>query len=379
MKIVLLILSIILLFGSCKKNNDEHFKKAIVGEWVFAKAEEKNPPKKAEVVTEFSPDIYWKRAYQFYENDSCEYKLGFFDRYHDKKTQDIMMLFKGTETQYKIEDDSLKIYFPNIDKWRSTKIKSIMADTLTLQFNDSTFAKFAKRRYTINQNESYDQIIISSSECCGSCPISNISIHKSGEVLYDGERFNLINGLYTSYITPQLYAKLELEFKKVGIDTLKTRYTRGVKGISTITITFIKNNHIYKTIVNEDYEAPDELYWAYLPVWFLHQRLHLKPYTHQKPAIAYRNSLYREEHISQIGSKKIIYLKQSEAFFLQTELFKSTIVSNSTPWKPTYIIDKCYAGTDLYITTDGRYFEYQDKLYDLGYNFIEQNNLEKTK
>jgi len=379
MKIVLLILSFILLFGSCKKDNDEVFKKAIVGEWVFVKAEEKNPTKKVEIEFELPPDVYWKKAYQFYGNDSCEYKLGFFDRYHDKETQDIIMIFKGIESIYKIEDDSLKIYFPNINKWKSTKIRSITADTLTLEHNDSIFSKYAKRHYTINQNESYDQIIVSSSECCGSCPISNISIHKSGEVIYDGKAFNLINGLHTSRIIPQLYTKLELEFKKVGIDTLKTLYAAHGRRGQGITVTLIKNNQIYKTIINHHYQAPDEFYWAYMPVWFLYQRLLLKPDTHKKPVVAYRCSFSSEDNTSQIDSKKIIHLEQSEAFFLQTELFKSKIVNNATKWEQKYILDKCFAGSGVYIITDGRYFEYHNTLYDLGYNFIEQNQLTKPR
>jgi len=372
MKLILYILVFVLLFCSCKKNNDEHFKKAIVGEWVFVSSPRKN------VESVLPPDTYWKRAYQFYENDSCEYKLGFFDRYHDKKTQEIIRPFKGTETQYEIEDDSLKIYFPNTKKWQSIKIKSITTDTLTLQFNDSTFAKYAKRRYNIDKDEHFDKIIVSSSECYGSCPVSNISIDKNGEVIYDGEHFNPVNGLHTSQITSQMYKKLEFEFKKVGIDTLKTNYSPIGTDEQSVSITFIKENRIYKTIINYQNQAPDELYWAYLPVWFLHQKLHLKPYTHQKPRITYRSSLYEEENL-QVGLKKIIRLKQSEAFFLQTELFKSKVISNATPWKPTYILDECYAGTDIYIVTDGRYFEYNSTLYDLGYNFIEQNNLAKSK
>lgn len=351
---------------SCQTNNDEKLKKDIIGEWMYIKTNDQRKPKtKNPNIPPPPPFDSPKQGYVFLENNIAEYKSGYFKLTGAKEWDDRKTYFLGTNTKYKIENDSLKIFDLVSKTWENQKIESIIGDTLTTKVADSIFAKYARTKYKINPNENYDQIIVSSSGCYGSCPISNISIENNGNILYYGQDYNTQNGFFTSKINNDQYLKIQTRFKKADIMTLKDQYVANWTDDQTITITFIKNNKIVKSISDYGRQSPEALIWASIPVRFLYQQIKLSPLKTEL--------LFPIWQISFKKGNQICDLTKSESYYLFTEILKGKETTDTFEHK-YYIEFWNDQDKKEIIHTDGRYFKSKDKTIDIGYNFLISNN-----
>jgi hypothetical protein len=87
----------------------------------------------------------------------------------------------------------------------------------------STFFKYSKTNYRIDDSEHFDEIIISSSGCYGTCPNNDISINKNGQVIYFGDEYNTVNGYYKSKVSSAKYFQSwKLILRKLTLKTCKT-------------------------------------------------------------------------------------------------------------------------------------------------------------
>lgn len=363
----ILILIILTLF-SCKTKTNQQFEKDIVGEWVFIRTQDNRKTKNNNETLPPPPPFGRDTVgYIFDKGKSCENKIGYFKRIDGKEREDRKTIYLGNKTQYKIEDDSLKILDLVDSSWQCQKIFSIIGDTLTIQTSDSLFAKFARTKYIVNPNEAYDKIIVSSSGCHGTCPILDISIDKNGDILYFGQSYNTQNGLFISKIPKEEYLKIETTFKKSNIQKLKTEYQADWTHDETVTISFIKDNKIVKSITDYGRQAPTELIWAYTPVRFLYQQIKLEPLKTEKLILSLWN-------ISFETKINICNLTKSESFYLLTEIVKGKEVSQTfdSKYKIEFWNDK---DKKEIIFTDGRLFKFSNKTIDIGYNFLTENNL----
>lgn len=354
---------ILFILCACQKNNDKQLNQDILGEWSYIKTENKNNYNLETQVQQPSFDGNIK-GYVFLENNVCENKPGYFKRI---KGNEIKEIFLGTRTKYKIEDESLKILDLSSKTWENQKIHSIVGDTLTMKISDKIFEKYARVKYKINPNEDYDKIIISSSGCYGTCPVSNISIDNDGNIFYYGQQFNSQNGFFKSKITKDEYQKIQTNFKKADIKSLEDNYRAHWTDDETVTITFIKNNKIVKSISDYGRKSPALVIWAYTPVRYLYQQIKLVPLKTKKPLLSIGRISFSKEN-------QICDLTKSESFYLLTELFKGQETSSKFEhsyqiqlWNDEDKKDKIY--------TDGRYFKYKDRIIDIGYNFLAVNNL----
>ena len=364
---ILFILTILTLF-SCKSKKEQQLEKDIVGEWIYIRTQDiRKPNTNDELLPPPPPFGRNTSGYIFNDDKSCENKLGYFKRIEGKRREERKTIYLGNKTQYKIEEDSLKIYNLLDSSWQSQKIFSIIEDTLTIQTSDSLFEKYARIKYKLNRNETYDKIIVSSSGCFGACPILDISIDKNGNVIYFGERFNTQNGLFTSKISKEEYQNIETTFKKAEINNLKDSYQANWTDDEAVTITFVKNDKIIKSITDYGRQAPTELIWAYTPVRFLYQQINLKPL---KPEI----TNFPKWSISFETAQKICNLTKSESFYLLTEIIKGKEVAQKfdSKYKIEFWNDN---DKKEIIFTDGRIFKFTNKTIDIGYNFLTENNL----
>lgn len=373
----------VLFLASCKTERDEKYKKPICGEWIFVRVGSDNDKrneerKRGKMQIELPPPISensnYRKGYIFYCNNSCEDKRGYFKRIKTKSRENGRTLFLSTDTKYKVEDDSLKIFDLADSIWRGIKIRSITSDTLTLEINDTIFFKYAKTNYKIDKAQTFDMIIVSTSACYGSCPISSTSIDKYGNFIFYGQDYNTKTGLYKTKTDQDLYRRIEKNFKKANIDNLDEDYSAKWTDDQTISVTFIKDNKIYKTISDYGRKAPRELYWAYTQLNYLYQKLDLKPFI-----------VNTQEPLSIIpacfeNKGKICELTRSERFYFITELYKGKLLKHEFDKK--YILKYWDAKDSLQtILTDGRYYQLgkNDRVItiDLGYNFLTKNNLNK--
>jgi hypothetical protein len=366
MKSILLFIPVILLLFSCCANNEDKLKKQLIGEWVFF---EKRP---SHINTAYPPppSPFPDNGFTFYEDGKCECKLDYFRIIRDEEGNRHGISL-GNITKYKIWNDSIGIYNLSDSTWLKRKILLLHKDSIGLQTEDSTYNVYIRPKYIINPEEKYDKIIVSSSGCYGSCPVMNICINQDGFMIYEGLKHNTPNGLFTSTLTTKEFQQIETRFKKASISALREEYLAGWTDDEEVSITFVKNNKIFKSVRDYGHQSPKELIWAYMPVRYLYQHIKLQPYKSKVPDL-YDLSIEFETKL------QICSLLQSESFYLKTELYKSKEVSLpfDAKYTITYWTDDNYTET---IYTDGRYFKIHEKnqwrTLDLGYNFLAKNNL----
>ncbi|WP_332027994.1 DUF6438 domain-containing protein [Kaistella sp.] len=371
MKTVFQISLLFIILVSCKSEKEKQFEKYIIGEWNFDKQVESKKHVDNSQIIEEPPSPFFANlgGFIFKDNGTVIDKVGFFDFSEGKSREERKITYKGDSTNYKLDNDSLKILDPINNSWNNYKIISITKDTLKLQKNDGYYLKYFKPKYELNADETFDKIIISSSGCYGTCAISNIEFDRNGKVFYFGEKYNTINGFYKSTISNIEYNKIENSFKKANISKLENNYSARVTDLNTITITFVKNNKIIKTISDYGSQAPSELIMVYRKVMYKYQNLKLSE-------LKIKKDIPLSTMFSLAKREKLLFLEDSERFLLLNEILNAKQVQLN--FKENYNLtifendDK-----DIVIKTDGRFFKYGTKTYDIGYNFIEINNLEK--
>lgn len=357
----------ILIICSCQPKQPSKFERAILGEWNLSSIKYIKTPTSGRSTSTFA-SMGDHAAYVFFDDKTCQNKRGYtkaLDRYDYEKRR---LVYLGFNTKYKISHDTLWIYNLEASAWSVQKIDSIGDDILILKIGKNLLASYKRPHYNINPEEHYDKIIVSSSGCYGFCPITNISIDKQGKVLFLGERHSTQDGLFTSNISSKGFNLIETAFKKANPLALEDTYEDTKTDGNTISVSFIKDNKIVKTITDYGQQAPSELIWAYTPVSFLHQYIAFKPIYPNQPKF---------DNIQSVGFKykeTICALKKSESFLLLTELYKGQVVTTSFEHKYKFQYrDRDYVLQSFY--SDGRFYKFADRTIDIGYDFLAANNL----
>ncbi len=354
---------------SCKSEKQEQFEKDIIGEWNFAKYLQLHKQDDKQTIEEPpSPFNLNLGGFIFNKDGTLVDEAGFFDIDEGKSREERRVFYKGDSTNYKIIDDSLKIFNPIEKSWNRYKIISISKDTLTLQKNKDYYLKYYKPTYKLNPNETFDKIIVSSSGCYGTCAIMSIEFNKNGDVLYLGEKYNTVNGYYTSKIPKSEFKSIEKSFKKVNINRLDNIYSANFTDGNTITVSFVRNNKIIKTISDYGSQAPSKLIFAYRKAMFKYQQLKLSKFPKKEN---FPNSAW----INFDENSKQIFLSQSEKFLLLNEILNAKKVQSNFKTKYKLIIYNDN-DNDFVLESDGRFYKHKNDIYDLGYNFFDINNLE---
>ncbi|ANO48052.1 hypothetical protein Pf1_02598 [Flavobacterium columnare] len=363
----IILIFLILFASSCNSNHDIEYQKNIIGEWEFFKCENLHDEDSEILLFTFSEP---RTGYSFYKDKSCDTKLGYLTTSKSTNFDDRIVTFQGTKTKYKIENDSLKIFNLTTKKWDIKKIIQITQDTLSFEIDKKTSYVFAKKRYHINKNEAYDKIIVSSSGCYGTCPISNTMLDNKGNMVFQGQEYNTKNGVFKSKISNSEFKKIHTSFLKANIKSLKKRYSKNVSDQETVSISFIKNNKIIKTIEDYGMISPNELIWAYIPVRFLYQKVNLSSINSNK----FLSNIW---YISFRKKDSINTLSKSESFFLVNEIYNGKKVNQK--FRDEYYISYIDNNDIQYkIKTDGRFYNFNNMTIDIGYNFLTQNNLLKN-
>lgn len=372
---LLLLTSIYLGLYSCQAQTSKNYEDKILGEWKFAKEislkentneiEKELSPPPPELSSLYPPII----GYEFFPDNICENKAGYF--YFKENDGKRIFHFLGTMTKYKIENDSLKIFNPAHNIWNSARIYSITKDTLTLQFHPKNITKFVKTSYLIDKKEDFDTLIVSSSGCFGTCPISNTLISKEGNIVYYGKDFNTINGYFTSKTSESQLKKIKVDLKKTNFKQLKDEYIAAWTDDEEISVTIVKNGKIIKTINDYGHQSPDELYFVLNQTRFLYQNLKLD--TFKNLPLEFKGDFINFEY-----GNKIIKLTESEGFYLWNLLANAKETQQT--FKKKYNLYFNTYKQKIKIETDGQFYKFKKQdgsiiTLDLGYNFLNKNNL----
>lgn len=271
-------LILIVSFISC--NNEKYYKEEIIGgDWKLITDEPFHITNEGDTVRLINskPPIGFHATYSFLNQDIYEDKRGFFETINRKTSPSSSRIhYLGNTSKYAIEGDNLKLYDLGEKKWDTYEIVKLKADTLHLKTSSEYILKFKRKVYDFKNKDSFDKIIISSSGCYGSCPVSSILIDKSGKIVFEGLEYTTEIGLYKSKITKVKFGEIIKSFQKADWKNLKEKYDASHTDDERISIVFIKNNKIIKVISDYGHESPEEFIWAYQSLRYLYQHLKLQ-------------------------------------------------------------------------------------------------------
>ena len=134
----LFILSITLISCNTKTRN---YEKLILGDWekVIEKIEISENTEIVKLPPRQNRD--GNIGYYFAENGVFENKLGYFGKNKKDNEGIARSQFLGTQTKYKIVDDSLETYDLTSNKWENVKIDKLTKDSLILEYKDKSKEK----------------------------------------------------------------------------------------------------------------------------------------------------------------------------------------------------------------------------------------------
>jgi Domain of unknown function (DUF6438) len=273
MKNCILFLCLILSLSSCDFGKKHNIKpQQLLGEWFSVESREGLP-------------FATRYGCTFLSDSTVDFESGFYKSIFSENNKRGVSYFLGNKTQYKIVDDTLKVFSLRDSFWFNITLVRISSDTLEFKgeclefFNEPSIPcetiKYVKYNQKLDTIFKFDAISLISSGCYGTCPQMQINIHDNGEVEFYGKRYTLKEGYYTSKIPIEKYTELSNNFRKVNIANLKDRYAADHTDDNTITICFLKEGKIVKKV--EDYAcySPSALICAYSKLEPLYQQLEL--------------------------------------------------------------------------------------------------------
>jgi hypothetical protein len=312
-----------------------------------------------------------KDGYTFYKDSICDYMPGYVSKETSADARHVQKKFLGTKTKYRLLGNRLGIFNKSKNDWQYFRIKNIGVKKMTLVSDEGIEYVFSRIKNKKVEDVSYDQIILSASGCFGSCPSNMISVKESGEVVYCGIKYNSKNGLFSARVDKKNFKEIKNTFSRIPISTLKEEYIMPVKDTEEITVTFIKDGKIVKTIRDNDQLVPHEFYWAYCSLRYLYQSLPMDTISSYFGLFPFTSMLIESTNTRYI-------LRGSEAFYLWLMLMNKPETNQS--FMEVYQIQNMGKDEIKTLTSDGRFFKivYGDgrsKTYDLGYDFFTHNQL----
>lgn len=295
------------------------------------------------------------------QNNILENKAGYFK--NDTKSH---YSYLGTISQYKLNDDSVHFLDLSNNKWHGFKVINITKDSLILENRTYSSLKYARKHYTPDTVFKYDQIAVSYYSTWGLG--KSILVADNGEIITvkpDTERKRLWT---RSNIGSRKIDQLKYDFSIASPSKLKDEYSTGGDDGPEMSITFLKNGEIIKSIHDYMYGAPKELIWAYNHLRYIDQSAKQQPLMiNSSPLNLFSMSLTANNKTALLTVSEAFYLcalisqaKETDHLFLKK--FKFSFFSN--------LISK--------IQSDGQFYQFtykngSQKTYDIGFNFIERN------
>lgn len=388
MRQLLLYVLIFSILFSCQENQEkaeeERFVPELIGDWVPAGFIETSD--KERVV-----DLPINTGYSFYSNGMVDFKFGFYKPYDKDYFRNRKGLFLGTATKYKVVGDSLKYFSLADSTWTTLKIAKLTKDSLSFDEGHG-FRHYSKAIYNLEQQPDFDKIVLSTSGCFGPCPIISVIISSNGEIVFFGVQFTMRNGFFSGTISKKLYQNLIENYQKADIKGIGKDFSGGATDGEEITVSFIQDNRIYKTVSDNRNSGPIELAWANIPLRHLYQNINLVPIPTDSLPTYLRIYFHQFE-----SNSKVKKLAQSETFLLWDYLRKGKVTKHSFQpkfklgfnpnyyWFPSGEKDSVGGAYDedekvnlKEVLTDGRYYKFvidgkEPETIDIGFNFFDTN------
>lgn len=191
-----------------------------------------------------------------------------------------------------------------------------------------------------------------------------------------GESNTRFNGLFKGKINKEIFSEIVSDLNKIKFTDLKNEYSIEVTDLPDVTVTFINDKKIIKTIYAYGNAEPKQLSSILSKIKYAYQDSNLKKIRYDYPLI--QPMIFKDMHIL-----------PSETFYLQTLLINAPKSNSSFKLKysgktslivPENFDYEKYRQLERTIETDGRYFRLEDKnhqftTFDVGFDFFKMNDL----
>ncbi|PTQ97939.1 hypothetical protein C8P68_10398 [Mucilaginibacter yixingensis] len=353
-----LLLFLLSVLSACNSRTAEN-QKNIVGTWERVGVKAKSTSKGIIILPPFDASM---SGMGFNRNGTFESKDGSF---LSRKSNSFIWF----SSNYKITSTDISFLDLKSKSWQSYPIKKLTPDLLILDYGDRSiyYKKFKAPEKPLLL---FDTVILSRSGCYGACPILSLLVSRKGDVKFNGVDHTVKTGYYSSSVDPKIFAQIQHQFLLVNLNKLKDSYSFGAD-LETITVSFVKNGRICKSVSDNGYESPPPFRWAYLLLTLLPDKLSLTPANYPNYLKRYTNYQYS----SFVKDQHAFDLLRSEHFLLMQYLGTGKTTSRS--FKYSYQLS--FGKGEPKIPTDGRFYRLQDpssKRYvtiDIGFNFITTN------
>jgi len=355
------VIIVLLLTFSCKRDDDatDAQKKLLAGDWQRLEVQDKLENGEVNVMI---PSLLTP-GYGFDVKGNFEYKTGFYKGEHFK--------YIGSFSHYKIEDDSLKLFYIGDNRYVNARISKLTKDTLVLNYQKYN-SYYIKKKYDTLNIPNFQQLIISGG-MYGSGS-SNVFIKEDGTVIYDKREWTdtiLNQNRYKATISKKELATIQTRFKKADWPNLKKTYGYPADDVENYQVTIIKDNRILKSVYIAGVDQPAVLSWAYIPTSNIPNMI--------RGEIVPKSVIDIENFVLK-NSGHSLALTNSERYFLSYQLSNARVVTTS--FLELYNLENNDTSVSK-ITSDGRYYKFYfkdktTKTVDIGYNFLTESNLVNT-
>ena len=343
-------------------------------------------------------------SYIFEENEICRKETGFYDYVDSTKatvsnpykltngdifdipaTLNNIIRYYRSHSCYKIENNCLKIFDPALKAWKEHYISFITPDTLIFSDKKKTKQEYyvRKKKDGIDKEPLFDEILVYYPET-SFLSRSYYSFSRSGQMVAYGNYIDPENCVFAA-INEEDYIRLEDYFRKANIQKYLSNRSMGTFSLENPEIMFIRGNEMYS--FNNDFDLLDAsdykaFYTAYFTALFYSKNLHFLP----KSNYTIDRLLYDFDDIRLWG----LYFGEKEIELTELEYYYLVKLVSAAP-----TTDKSFTSTYAFrdkntkeakIKTDGRYFTFRtsawlppegERTVDIGFNFIEENHLDK--
>ena len=395
---ILLVFMISVACYSCQQDSTQRNQELILGDWV-------------PIYDDYLANVTSSTGYLF-DQEYCENKVGYYEyfyqtgrvfdhpgviswdesdfcgEFYDPFLYNARRLY-GYRTNYRIEKDTLHIFDLADKVWTKYHIRFSSRDTMILSnryCGDTIPDRFVRKVYQVDSTLLIDQFIAYYPPTCYSKKKLHL-IRRDG--LFFSYGYYQTGRFFIGQLRNNEFTQLDTLLKRAGMTKDLSQWRRlnfGRTSSDSFRMseeTFIVDNKM-ATIDNSPLwtiSGNAEFYWAYLAGLFLPDLVKVKPLPEDEyPALLDEF----DDFLSLALENQDMYLglSNTECFYLGVLLCYAVEVEGIT-FEPNYTLSGLRDEKKT-MQTDGRYFRYQKKdgkevTLDIGFNFIEVNELVKKK
>lgn len=259
----------------------------------------------------------------FYSIDSLEH-YSFQDYWRNKwayRDDSTVKLYNGNRRRFRITSrQELQLFDPDSIQWQTRGKINLIKDTLILREKhwETKYVRVNK----VNKSD-FDELVISSSGCYGTCPVMSVIIKADGKVVYAAEKHTVKKGLYEGELPKELLDVIWFRFRKGYQQGIKNIYMASHTDDESVEVTFVKDGKIVKSVYDYGHQSPQEFTSAYI---YLMNRIdnlaNLRESNQVQPSeMSFKYSLDE--------GKKQYRLLHSESFWLWSRLLKARILKGT--------------------------------------------------